>query len=135
MRRIRIGAASARRRRAHRERFGRFGLGHLAGTRRLCGAGFPDPLDELDAVILEDALRTPNRIALAVEQVLDAAQQIDVVGPVIAPAAAALQRLDLLEARFPESQDVLRQFEIVRNLTDCPECVRRLFHHRLPFTN
>src|SRR3954454_15104886 len=109
-------------------------LDRLSRARRLHGARLPDTLNEFDAVILEDALRAADRIALAVEQVLDAAQKVDVVRAIIAAAAAALQRLDLLEAGFPESQHVLRQVEIPCDLTDCPECVRRLFHHRLPFT-
>ena len=132
MRRIGIGAPSARARTRRRHGSAGCGLGRLGRARRLRGARPPDALDELDAVILEDALRAPDRVALAVEQVLDAAQQGDVVRAVVAPAAAALQRLDLLEAGFPESQDVLRQVEIVRDFADRPECVRRLFHHRLP---
>ena len=91
-------------------------------------------LHELDAVILQDALRAPDRVTLAIEQVTDAAQQIDIIGPVIAPAAAALHRLDLLKAGFPETQHVLRQVEIVCDFTDRPERFGRLFHHRLPFT-
>ena len=68
--------------------------------------------------------------AVAVKKRTDATQEIEIVGAVIAPAAAALQRPDLLEAGFPESQHVLRQVEIVRDFTDRPECVRRLVHHR-----
>src|SRR5437762_9728915 len=59
-------------------------------ARRLCGSRLPDVLDELDAVVLEDALRTPDRVTLAVQKMADAAQEIDVVGPVVAASAAAL---------------------------------------------
>src|SRR6185503_19920470 len=97
---------------------GRLGVARLHRRRGLRGARFPDALHELDAVVLEDPLRTADRIALAVEQMADAAQEVDIVGAVIAPAAAALQRPDLLEAGFPESQHVLRQVEIVRDFTD-----------------
>ena len=81
-------------------------------------------------MILQQALCAADRIALAVQKMADAAQQVDVVGAVVAAAAAALQRLDLLETGFPESQNVLRQVEIVRNFADRPERVRRLVHHR-----
>src|SRR5689334_1513061 len=63
----------------------------------------------------------------------DPAEQIDVVGPVIAAAAASLQRLDLLEARLPETQDVLRQVQVTGDFTDGPECLGCLFRHGLPF--
>src|SRR5262249_37639575 len=88
--------------------------------------------DELDTVILEDPLRAADRVALAIEEVLDAAQKIDVIGPVVAPAAATFQRLDLLKPRLPEAQDVLRQVQIVRDFADCPECIRRLFTTAYP---
>ena len=55
-------------------------------------------------------------------------QQVDVVGPVVAPAAAALQRLDLGEAGLPEAQHVLRQVEVVGDLADGAEGVRALVH-------
>ena len=129
MRRVGVGAPPAGRTRG-RQRLGRLRVRRLDRGRRLGGARLPDALHELDAVVLEDALRAADRVALAVEQMADAAQEIDVVGAVIAPAAAALQRLDLLEAGFPKSQHVLRQVEIVRDFADCPECVRRLVHHR-----
>ena len=127
-------APGARRQRPRRRRLDDLGSRRLPPRAAGCGApGLPDVLHELDAVILQDALRAADRVALAVEQMADAAQQIDVVGPVIAAAAAALHRLDLLEAGFPEAQHVLRQVEIVRDFADRPECVGRLFHHRLPF--
>src|SRR3569832_148420 len=85
--------------------------------RGLRGSRFPDMLDELDPVVLQDALRTPDRVTLAVEEMADAAQQINVVGTVVAAPAAALQLLDLLETRFPETQHVLRQVEFVRNFS------------------
>jgi hypothetical protein len=60
----------------------------------------------------------------------DAAQQVDVVGTIVAPAAAALQRSDLGETRFPEAQDVLRQVEVVGDLADSAEGVRAFVDRR-----
>src|SRR5207245_2659267 len=48
--------------------------------------------------------------------------ELDIVGPVIAAAAAAFQRLDLGKARLPEAQHVLRQIEILGDFADRPEC-------------
>ena len=132
MRGVRVAAPRSRGCGRSRRRLGDLGLDCLGRARRLRAPALPDVLHELDAVILQDPLRTADRVALAVEQMADAAQQIDVVGPVVAPAAAALHRLDLLEARFPEAQHVLRQVEIVRDFADGPECVGRLFRHGLP---
>ncbi len=100
----------------------------ILGARRfrLRRAGLPHRLHELGAVVLEDALHAADRVALAVEQVTDAAQQVDVVGPVVAPPAATLHRLDLAEPRFPEPQHMLRHVELVGHLADGAEGVRRL---------
>jgi hypothetical protein len=57
----------------------------------------------------------------------DALEQIDVIGPVIPPAAAALHRFDLREPCFPETQDMLGQIEVVCDLTYRPKCVRAFF--------
>src|SRR5262245_15689468 len=61
----------------------------------------------------------------------DAAQQVDVVGAVVAPAAAALHRPDLAEPALPEPQHVLGDVELVRHFADGAECVRCLVHRRL----
>jgi hypothetical protein len=58
----------------------------------------------------------------------DALDQFHVVRPVVAASAAAFHRLDLGEARFPETQHMLRQVEIFRHLADCPERVWTLIH-------
>src|ERR1044072_5601580 len=117
MRRVGVGPSSPGRPR-RRQRLSGFGIRRLYDWRGLRGARLPDALDELDAVVLEDALRAADRVALAIEQMADAAQKVDGVGSVIAAAARALQRPDLVEAGFPESQHVLRQVEIVRDFTD-----------------
>src|SRR5579884_2872040 len=96
--------------------------------RKLLGAFTPDALHKGDALLAQNPLHAANRIALAVEQMPYAAQQIDIVGPIIAPAAAALHRPDLRESALPEAQHVLRYVDFLGDLADGPKCVRRLFH-------
>ena len=62
----------------------------------------------------------------------DAPKQIDIVRAIIAPAAAALHRLDLGEPRFPEPQHVLRNVEIAGDLADGSERIRRLVQMPAP---
>ena len=83
------------------------------------------------ALLAQDALDAADGIALAVEEMADAAQEADVVGTIVAPSAAALERLDLAEAALPEAQHMLRNVELVRHFADGTECVRRLVHRRL----
>src|SRR5436305_2136273 len=113
MRGFGVAAPGVARLRPQRWRLSDLRLGRSRGARGLWRASPPDVLHKLDAVILQDALRTADRVALAVEQVPNAAQQIDIVRPVVAPAAAALERLDLLKPGFPEPQHMLRQVEFV----------------------
>ena len=63
-------------------------------------------------------LYAANRIAILVKTFPDAAQQENVFRPIVATAAAALQRLQLWKLRFPEAQDVRRKIEVVRDLAD-----------------
>ena len=88
----------------------------------------PDCGDEARALIAQNALHTADRVTLPVEKLLDAAQQLDIVGTIVAPAAAALHRADLREARFPEAQHMLRQFEIAGDLADSAKSFRSLGH-------
>src|SRR5215813_2444137 len=109
-------------------------VGFICGPlRRLRRARMPDRLDELESLILENALHTADRVALAIEQVPDPAQEVDVIGTVVAPPTAALHRLDFAEPTFPEPQHMLRHIKIGRYLADGTECIRRLLHGRLPF--
>ncbi len=91
----------------------------------------PDGLHRLDALLLEDALHALDRVALPVEQRLQPHDERDVVGAVVAPSAAALQRLDLREAGLPETEHMVRQVEILRHLADRPEGVWALVDHIL----
>src|SRR3954466_7108555 len=67
-----------------RARGGRGGRLRLGGLAR-AGLGALDPQQLLGAA---------DRVALLVEEGADLAQQLDVLGPVVAPAAAALERAD-----------------------------------------
>ena len=51
----------------------------------------------------DEFLHALDRVALIVEPFLDCAQRLDVFGAIVAPAARALQRLDLRKPRFPKS--------------------------------
>jgi hypothetical protein len=53
----------------------------------------------------------------------NAAQQIDIVGAVVAPAAPSLEWLDLRETRLPKPEHVLWQVQLARNFTDRSERV------------
>jgi len=55
---------------------------------------------------------------VAIQQRADAAQQVQIVGAVIAPAAAALQRLDSCEFGFPETQNMLGNIEFGSDFAD-----------------
>jgi hypothetical protein len=72
--------------------------------------------DVAKALVLEDALHALDGETLVVEQVPDTLQEHHVLGPVVAPAATPLQRLDRRKARFPETQHVLGQVELVGRL-------------------
>ena len=93
---------------------------------RLWRAFLPNHSDEFSALLAQDALHAADGVALAVQEMANAAQKIDVVGTIIAPPAAALHRLDVAETAFPKSQHVLRQIEFVCHFTDAAKCVRRL---------
>src|SRR6185503_20638479 len=58
----------------------------------------------------------------------DASQEVDIVGPIIASTATALQRFDLAEPRLPEAQDMLRQVEVICDLANGTEGVRPFLH-------
>src|SRR6185437_4884685 len=74
----------------------------------------------------EQPLHPLDRVAVLIKALPDPAQEDDILRPVIAPAAAPFQRLHLSELRFPETQHVLRDFELLGDLADRPECGCRL---------
>ena len=69
----------------------------------------------------EQLLDAANGIAVLIEEAVDAVREGDVRRPVVAAVAGALQRTELRKARFPVSQDVLRDPEIFRQFADGAE--------------
>ena len=76
-----------------------------------------------DALLLEDPLDPLDRVAFIIEEMTNAAQQVDVIGAVVTASTAAFHRLDLREARFPKSQHMLRKIEVLSNFTYRSECI------------
>ena len=103
-------------------------LGRLVD--RLRRARLPDLLHETHALLAQETLNAANGVAFAIEEVANAAQKIEVVRAIVAAPAAALHRLDLAEAAFPEPQHMLRNVELRRHFADGPECVRCLVQRR-----
>lgn len=58
-------------------------------------------------LLLENPLDALDRKTLIVEEVPDALEQLHIVGAIVSPPATPLERLDLREPRFPETQHVL----------------------------
>src|SRR5260370_604861 len=103
-------------------------LGRLAG--RLRRPRLPDILHEAPTLLAQQPVDARDGVALAIEEMTDAAQKIEVVRSIVAASPAALHRPDLAEAAFPEAQHMLRNVELLRHFADGPECVRRLVHRR-----
>lgn len=71
-------------------------------------ACLPNRDDMTGPLFLEDPLDALDGETLIVQEVPDALEQLHIVGAIVSPPAATLQRLDLREPRFPETQHVLR---------------------------
>src|SRR6516164_10605531 len=104
----------------------------LERRRRRFGTHAPDVLHEGSAMLAQNALNASDCVAFTVKQMTDAAQQVDVVRPVIAAAAAAFHRLDVGETAFPKPQHVLRHVDFIGDFADGAERVRRLLHDHGP---
>src|SRR5262249_45335435 len=76
-----------------------------------------------------------DRIAVRVQKSLNAANDVDVGGAIVTPAAATLQRLHLREFRFPKAQHMLRHADLVGDFADRAEGVGALRAHCLPFAH
>ena len=103
------------------------------GARSASAAPSPAPRAALltrpgRALLAQQLLHPFDRVAFAVEKLLDRAQEFDVVGPIVAPAAAALERLDLRKSCFPEAQHVLRQLHVFGDFADRAESFGALVH-------
>jgi len=100
--------------------------------RRLCRAWLPHCLNELLPLLPQNALHSADGVPLPVEQMLHAAQQIDVLRAVVTAPASPLHGLDLWKPAFPKTQDVLRDVEFVGDFTNGAESVWRFFHGPVP---
>src|SRR5262249_27624875 len=111
----------------------RLGPGTVLARRRWQGhrATLAYRLDGAQPLLAQNALHATDGVALAVEQMTNAAQQVDVFRTIVTPAAAALHRPDLGEAALPKPQHSLRQIEFVRDLADRTKGVRRFVQSRL----
>ena len=85
-----------------------------------------DPLHVLRAIFAQDLLYALDGIARGLQQVPYAAQELNVGRPIVAPAAAALHRLELGKFSFPEAEHVLSDAEFGRHLADVAKCFRCL---------
>jgi hypothetical protein len=108
-----------------------FGVSGRVMQRELICALLPDRLDEADATLSQDALDAANGVPFGIQQEPDAAEQVDIVGPVIAAAAAALHRLDLSETALPKPENMLRHVEVVGDLADRAERIWGLVENGL----
>src|SRR3954470_8673020 len=68
--------------------------------------------------ILQQLLDAPDRVSVLIEPLPDPTQQPDILGPVIASAAAAFHGSELRKLRLPETQYMRRKVEFVGNLSD-----------------
>src|SRR5579863_5619502 len=107
-------------------------VGVFSVNRRQLSPAAPDRLHEARALLAQNALHAPDRVALTVEQVANAAQEIDVFGTIEASSSAPLHRSDLRESAFPETQHMLRHIDLVGNFANGAECPRRLVHWPVP---
>jgi hypothetical protein len=77
-----------------------------------------------NALLAQNALHTLDGVPFIVEQMANALQKRDITWPIVPPAARALHRLDLTEAGFPETQDMLRQVQSIRRFAYCAKRFR-----------
>ena len=106
----------------------RRGPTRCAGSRARSRRKVEALLRQAAPAFLEQALHALDGVAVFVEQRADAAQEVDILRPIIAPAAAALERPDLAELAFPEPQHMLRDVQFGRDLADGAKCLRRLLN-------
>src|SRR5579871_3412041 len=72
----------------------------------------------LQRALAHKALYALDRIALVIQQAADLPQQLDILGPIVPPAAAPLQGPDLGKLGLPEAQHMLWHFKFIGYFTD-----------------
>ena len=85
-------------------------------------------LRQASATFLQQPLHAFDGVAIVVQQSADPAQKVDILRPIVAPAAAPLERTHLAELAFPEPQNVLRHIQFGRDFADRAKCLRRLLN-------
>ena len=113
-------------------------VGDLIFARRRSGlrrSRLPDRLHEPGSLFAQDALHAAYRVAFAVKQMSNAAQQVDIIGTIVAASARAFHRPDLRKAAFPKTQHMLRQIEIACHFTDGAERIGRFIQSGLPLAS
>src|SRR5882724_9104319 len=83
-------------------------------------------------MLFQDPLHPADGVALTVQKPANAPEQIDIVRAVVAAAPAPLHRLDLGEPGLPEPQHMLGDVEVVGDLADGSERIRRLVQMLAP---
>ena len=111
----------------------RYRIERKQGCRRV----FLDPppcsfLVPRDAGLPEQLLDPAYRVSLLIQELSDLPQQLNVLRPIITAAASAFQRFDLTETGFPETEDMLRQVEVIGDLANGTEGVRPFLHVSWP---
>src|SRR5690606_4791688 len=91
---------------------------HVGAARRSCRCALLLCRRAAAPPLLDRLARTLERITLAVDQTVDRFDQRHVFGPVIAPAAAALQRAEHRKLLLPIAQHVLLDAEGDGDLAD-----------------
>ena len=85
-------------------------------------------------MLFQDPLHPADGVALTVQEAANAPEQIDIVRAVVAAAPAPLHRLDLGEPGLPEPQHMLGDVEVVGDLADGSERIRRLVQMPAPLS-
>ena len=80
--------------------------------------------------LAKQLLDPADRVTFFVQKTVDPPGQLNVVGPIIAAVAGALQRPQLRELGLPIAKDVLGDPELLRQLADRLEGARSLFAGR-----
>src|SRR3546814_418436 len=75
------------------------------------------------AAVRQQLLDAADRIAVAVQELVDAVRERHIGGAIITAVAGALERTQLREARLPIAQYMLRKAEIACQLADRSEGV------------
>ena len=75
---------------------------------RLRRTRLPHRLNEALPLLAQDALHAADRIAGPMQQMLDAAHEIDIIRTIEAAPAATFQGFDLRKALLPKAQHMLR---------------------------